>query len=225
MLVAAHTVVSVAQGALITTLTEYTPGLGDVVATDLANSNQITFASISESGYIPTDGGSAITALVDGAADSYVSENFSVQDGTFSVLITFDTSVNVDGYDITQINTFAGNVGHWGTKLQTYDVYYSSVGSAGFFFLVSVDVAAGAVLTNADYLKVSITDSLAAPLAIGVDALRFDIKPNNDGALLNAHYREFDIFGVPTPTPIPEPSTYLMLTLGGALLYRKLRRK
>ena len=145
-------------------------------------------------------------------------------DGGSSVLITFDTSVNTFGYDITKIFTVAGwSTGLGGRSNQGYGITLTFVDNSTAVLLAKQTWEA-----NSDpasyYTTVNFTSGDTALNADGVTAsgvksitfTNFDTSraPNNLLIL-----REFDIEGFAT---IPEPTTSLLALLGlGGLLRRR----
>ncbi|MBL7076228.1 MAG: hypothetical protein ISS31_02045 [Kiritimatiellae bacterium] len=91
-------------------------------------------------------------------------------DGQFPATVTLnlDVTTNVDGYDITEINSIAG----WEGGVQAHQVMtveYSVAGDAGFTSLGTF-INTNAVAT--EYSRISLTDTTGY-LAKGVDALKF----------------------------------------------------
>lgn len=212
---------STSMGAIVQTLTGGWT-LSDISATDLADSSSDTFDNITIGGYYATNGASLdAMELVDGGYDAFINEASASADGAYTVTITFDTSTNTLGYDITAIDTYAGVSGHWGTKLQTHDIYMSLVGDESFDLLYSLDVEVADIVTDGYPLKVTLTEDSAAFLASGVDAIRFAVSETHDPANLDAFYHEFDVSGSPT---VPEPATMGLLA-AGAMLSALQRRK
>jgi hypothetical protein len=122
-------------------------------------------------------------------------------DGT-SVTYVLDTDSNIFGYDIHSIDTF----GHWDTGRDRQDITieYSRVSDPLTFF----HLASYSFNPSSRFSRVSTTpDAGGSSLAAEVASLRFSF-PNQEASA--AGYREIDVFG----TPIPEPSTSLLLGLG-----------
>ncbi len=129
----------------------------------------------------------------DDAADS----GEVTMDSGSSVTLTFDTSVNTNGYDITGIDTYFG----WDT---------SSGGRANQGYEMVIDYVDGASATLAGpehwasnspvafyWTKVSFSEAAGGLLASGVESVTFNIAEEaNAGGVVVA--REIDIFGSPT---------------------------
>lgn len=125
------------------------------------------------------------------------------------------TGANGLGFDITEIQSIAAWQGA-GFSNQFYTVSVRFVGAATFTTLTTVDYQPFPALpaNNGGSTKVNITDTTGV-LAGGVEAIRFDILDtisNNGGGTV---FREIDVFGVAS---IPEPSTALLIGLGGLAL-------
>jgi len=129
-----------------------------------------------------------------------------------------------DGYDITEIRSYAG----WnsiGNSDQSYellfrigvDPVFQSQGTFNFDeTLAPIPVAGGStefVLGNSSGL-----------IGTNVNAVRF-VFPNVNASLTGV-YRELDVFGVATTTVIPEPSSFALVAVGlvGMISRRKRNR-
>jgi hypothetical protein len=136
-------------------------------------------------------------------------------DGTWTSTFTLDVSLSPAGYDITQIDTIAGWVGS--RSGQTYELFYSVVGDAGFTSLGTFTIADPGTGST----RISLTDNTGT-IATGVDAVQFSFTPTSTEDV----YREIDVFGIPSAV-VPEPGTgVLLMGLASiALLARRQRRR
>ena len=122
----------------------------------------------------------------------------------FPAVVTYnlDTSIAVDGYEITSIATFFG----WATQSrlqchQNYTVEISLVGSAAYTLLATVDYDPfpDGKFEGAYESKVEIVEDVTGLLASGVDSIRFTFS--DPGGTLGAGYvigsviREIDVVG------------------------------
>ncbi|MDB4673240.1 carbohydrate-binding protein [Verrucomicrobiales bacterium] len=122
---------------------------------------------------------------------------------TSTVTVTFDTSENAGGFDVTGITTcFGWNPAGGGRSNQGYEILVTYVDG-------TVESIAGPQHwepnedPSAFWTTVSFVPSEQGFLASGVKSVTFDITDNgNAGATLVA--REFDIFGTPTNSALDE---------------------
>ncbi|MGD7654300.1 MAG: right-handed parallel beta-helix repeat-containing protein [Verrucomicrobiales bacterium] len=125
-----------------------------------------------------------------------------------TITVTFDTSVNLHGYDITQINTcFGWNTTNGGRSNQGYAVRFEYLDGS----ISEIPSQHWEPNSPASYwTTVSITDALGGTLASGVKAVTFDIthNANANGVLIG---REFDIEGTPTAAPLTGFNAWLEL--------------
>jgi len=151
----------------------------------------------------------------------------------YSITYTLDTSVNALGYDITEIQSIHGWTSNSGNqKNQNYQVFVSTVGDGGFTG-TALQGTGGTLLATVAYLpftesnvtastKVNITEDASGILASGVDQIRFIYTvPSPAGNNPAPTIREVDVFG--SATVVPEPSSMLLVGLGGMLLLRRRR--
>jgi len=123
-----------------------------------------------------------------------------------------DTSTNTAGYDITNINTYAG----WrdgGRDAQDYSIFYATVTDPlTFLALINYNPTLGCPSWGCDASDsaVFLSDD-SGILVSGVASLRFNFDQTENGYV---GYREIDVIG--TASAVPEPST--MLLLGVALV-------
>lgn len=121
-----------------------------------------------------------------------------------------DTLSNPYGYDITNINTYAG----WrdgGRDAQDYSIFYSTVEAPlTFLTLVNYDPVEGCPSwgCTASDSAVYLSDD-SGVLASGVASIQFRFENTENGYV---GYRELDVIG--NRTSVPEPATMLLLSLG-----------
>ncbi|MDF7825993.1 PKD domain-containing protein [Pontiellaceae bacterium B12227] len=174
---------------------------------DLANTNQASFLSIDDN-----NGGIVVAQVAninDGATGTSANDGNQVAlEAEDSFTITFDTSVNTFGYDITNINTYAAwETGGGGRANQGYDVTVTYVDNSTEL------VSSGTYEPNTSPVN-SWTAVYMTPkagndvIASGVKAITFsNFDEYADGATPTdvITYREFDVLGTPTaPTEIGE---------------------
>ena len=143
---------------------------------------------------------------------------------TGSVLtFTFDLTNASFGYDLASVVSLSGVGDGQFTRLnQRYTLAYSTY-VAPDTFTDLVTVSTSLAQTNNAEIQVTVSDSLAAPIALNMAKLRitFNAAQVADGAM----YREFDINGLASTIPIPEPSSMFLLAVGGLFLCRRSRRR
>ena len=206
-----------ADSAIITTFSSgsaFTVSSSDLLQTDLT--------SVSFSGSFNVCCGTE-PVLRDGANPNTLPDNFGsgpintaatiLIGSTSNVTYLLDTVANVFGYTITSIDTF----GHWdeGRDRQNILIEFSTVAAPGTFSSIasySFDPTLGQ-----NFSRVRVTPNVSF-LATSVAALRFSF-PNQEN--FAGGYRELDVFG----TPVPEPSTGLLVAMGLAGLGLRGRRQ
>ncbi len=210
---------------IVSCVQQLTPSSITVSATDLANQGQSTFLSISAT----SDGlyGGNVNNLNDGLKYGTQGQGSTQGADAFSAggtcTITFNTSVNTAGYNITEIQTFAwwypANAG-----LQNYDVAYSTVSNPTFVALISTGTQGSATFSSSQAeTQVTIVDSLGAVLATGVKALQFTF--HTPAGSTNSNMGEIDVFGTATQTPEPGTLALLAAGLAGLLCYAWRKRR
>lgn len=205
-----------------------TPGAADLnpSSTDLVNQGQPTLASPYTSSTTPNFGAGTVN---NGKAARNTADCafYRTTNKAFPATLVFNLNVssNTLGYNITQIDSFAGWDGG-GTQTQAnqkFTVEYSVVGSDTWTPLASVDYNPFSN-TNSNtpaYSQCIITDYDSGVLASGVDALRFiynepTISGGGNGGLV---LQEIDIHGVPTSTSKPSgPDANAPLIVGSAIV-------
>ena len=196
---ATHFTFSQAQGSGVNTTDPFPTGFTPASTTDLANSNQPTFSGISD---VDTDGrdDNAVARLFDGVAG--VGDGAEVFFNAGTVTVNFDVSTNVDGYDITGINTYAAwETSRGGRSDQEYTLTAILVDGS------EKEIASGTHYDNREsnpnengevnvWTEVKFDDPTGA-IQKRVRALRFDFtdEANAGGPVA---YTEFDINGVPS---------------------------
>ncbi len=162
--------------------------LSNVSTNDYINDGQKTFLSEIQSP-VPDAGASGFN---DGSIDgAYLAAVQLPATNTF----TFDTSINTNGYSITEITTLAGAAtGGANLANQKYEVWISEVGSSAFTLLESVEhVPFTSGIAGAT--KVSIANSTGV-LAARVDQIRFVFLEDGQsfGSADGTVYQEIDIY-------------------------------
>jgi hypothetical protein len=198
-----------------------------VSGSDLANAGSPTFSSIAIADPADRAFSSHESMLVDGGVYDANGHGNTVATltpaaGGAVVTITLDTGTNTLGYDITSIVSLTGT--GQSRAQQSYDVHVSQVGSGGFgpspLFSVRPDLPGNVDLAEGE-VQVTTTDT-GGTLATGVDHLQitfFDVGTVEPEMM----YREFDVFGA--PTPVPEPASLGLLASGGLGLLAGRRRR
>jgi len=204
-----------------------TPGAADLKpsSTDLVNQGQPTLASPYTSSTTPNFGAGTVN---NGKAARTTSDCafYRTSNKVFPATLVFNLNVssNTLGYNITQIDSFAGWDGG-GTQTQAnqkFTVEYSVVGSDTWTSLASVDFNPFSN-TNSNtpaYSQCIIADYDSGILASGVDALRFvyDDPTISGGANGGTVLQEIDIHGVPTSTSKPSTPDVSAPTLVGSAI-------
>jgi hypothetical protein len=177
-----------------------------VSSVDLVNAGQSTLLLASTSG--TTAFGSAFSAVNDGTAGDGI--NYNIADGYaatasgYTITFDLDTSVNILGYDISSIATFAGWQSYRAN--QSYEIFYRTVGN-GYQSLTSVNYLPAVSSGFNNGTRVALTDD-SGFIITGVDSIQFSI--NRPAGVTETIFREFDISGIAT---IPEPTTYMLVLL------------
>lgn len=186
-----------------------------VAANDLINQGQPSFLNAVTTDFSPFSGASTDNLNNGTIGVSRSNQEIAYDlDGTWTTTFFLNLSVAPLGYDITQINTFAG----WSTVdyEQHYEVLFSSLGDASFWSLGTfayfppIEGALNSTL-------IEITDS-SGVLANGVDAIRFNFLPTPTGG---GAMREIDVFGY---TTVPEPSSAALILFSCMGLWQRRKR-
>ncbi len=198
------------SGALLTSTTNNASEVFfSTSAVDLINVGTATLASEVHSGYLSYVGVAPISALNNGSV-GFVSTvgglatvafdgdplGFFV-DGNWTSTYHLNLNSAPLGYRMTEVRTIAG--WSFGRGSQKLEVLVSYINDSSFISLgtFSVDSLAGGSS------QITLTDSTGT-IAIGVDAIRFNIMiPTNPGTQ-ETTYRELDVFGsaIPDNTPV-----------------------
>ncbi len=178
-------------------------------------------------------GGSNTAALTDNThgADSSLPAAAYDPDGTWTSTYTFDTTVNTAGYDLVQVDTFAG----WTTARsdQKYELFYSTVSapstfiSLGVFHNYLVEEGFGPSYPSASntstHTKLS---SSGGAIVSNMKSLRFNVMVVDSSSISpnpETVFREWQAFG--SPTPVPESATGGLLLIGMAAALRRRTRR
>ena len=211
--------ISMLQGAVVVnyavaaTQTGYT-----VSSTDLINLGQATFSSQTTSEF--TAGGGDPSYLNDGnlGTASVIDPGTTYSSTAFSTTFNLDLTTNTLGYNITNINVYAG----WTLYQyynQAFDASYSTVSapttwiSLGAFTNLLDTGGAGTSFT-------SLTNDVGGAFATNVAAIKFNFY--NLYAGHTAVYREVDVLGA---AAVPEPATWALLafSLTSVMVLRRRR--
>ena len=101
----------------------------DVLGTDLANNDQPTFLSATDT--VANGGGGPVAVINDGTSGPNNDSGFRGYQSPNFLRINLNTTLNPQGYDITGITSFAGHP-DWRAS-QDYDVSLALVGDPGVF--------------------------------------------------------------------------------------------
>lgn len=145
------------------------------------------------------------------------------------VVMTFDLTGSVTGYDITSITSIAGWIVNRDIHAdQNYTVSVSFVGDSAYIPLTltgAFDVVSGGSIVYAPFntsgsgaSKVTITDNSSGVIASGVDSIRFNFF------VPSTVFQEIDVLGVASGA-IPEPSSSALLLGFGATALVIMRRR
>jgi pimeloyl-ACP methyl ester carboxylesterase len=176
----------------------------DASSTDLINAGASTLSSATyPAGLFDLDN------ISDGAASGTTGDAtyYRVSDLPAAATFMLDTSINTDGYDITNITTIAGWVQNGsGLANQNYEVWVSTTDNTNFSLLHTVEYlpfTSSNLNGNAASTKVELSAG-GNVLAFGVDAIRFVFLDDGEsfGSANGVVYQEIDVF---TSTPILEP--------------------
>jgi hypothetical protein len=191
-------------------------------STDLINDGQPSLLSESFSdftvGFAPGIGPGDPSVLNNGligGVDDYTQVAFEESQTGYQVDYILDTSTNIFGYEITEIQTIIA-WSHPSRVGQRITVLYSVVGDASYTSLGEFTLPRPTE-TGSYSTRMTLTDS-SGTIATNVDALRFML-----GGLagLGQMYREIDVFGA--AVPVPEPAAAGLLAIGLIGLRRRRR--
>jgi hypothetical protein len=160
----------------------------NISLTDLANSDQGTFSSI-------TGVASNIT-LVSGVQEGpYVDHGANVNSGE-ETIINLDLSTNTNGYDISSLYLAFGNKNSG--DMRNYDVYFSSVASVDYTLVTSIANVGSATgsWSSANWGDDTITPTTESFIALNVDAIK--IVWNAANSFLSYKVWEVDVSGSPS---------------------------
>ena len=200
--------------------------------TDLINAGQTSLSSAVVS---PSLGAFPGTGINDGVYSNTAANNtFFQSPGNFPATATYtlDTTTNTLGYDVTSIGSFIGWQGNSSQAQanQTYTVEVSTVGSAAFSLLTTVNFTPFPA-TNGTNMesRVVITEDVTGVLASGVDQIRFTFAdPGAGGAFPGTVVREIDVIGSatsPASASAPEPSSIALAVLATMAYFPCMRRR
>lgn len=191
----------------------------NISANDLVNTGQPTLSNVTSTAAAFTP--YTLDGLHDGGAVLSAGGGFWYTNATI-VTFTLNTSANPLGYDISSVRNIQGFTVDAGLYAnQSFDILYSTV-SDPLTFLPLATISYQPFLasdTPGGSTMVTLTNTTGV-LATHVAALQLNI-PLNPGPSdsQTGVFREFDVFG----EPVPEPSMFVLLSLGGLLLWRRKR--
>ena len=202
---------SPASAEIIQSVANASFGSLPVSATDLANDDQPSFASITAT---PGVFGGNSTYLVDGTMSlpGNTDINFTPPNGS---VVTIQLSAGPGsnsplGYDISSIVTTTGFI--IDRAVQNYDVAYETVGGVWNSLPSVVNLGTEGF---SDEVQVTTQDNSNPWIATGVEALKFTFHDAGSPAVYStAVYQEIDVNGRATPSSVPEPGTLALLASG-----------
>ena len=176
--------------------------VADVSNSDLVNSGSSALSSVAFS-QAPRFGPRAHNDGAMGAAAEKADITFWMNakaGDTYSITYTLNTTTNTLGYDIHTIQTIHGWDSNSGfQKNQNYTVEVSSVGSAYFTKVTTVEFEPFSNTDTIGSSRVNISETATGVLAKGVDQIRFTYTVQADpGAQPSPTIREIDVFGAAT---------------------------
>jgi len=219
-----------AVNAVVTNATQSNASQTFFVAstTDLMNSNQSTFLSITGSDSMTFGGGAGgLPALNNGqtGALNEIGQAALAPDQTGftgTITLNLNISVNTFGYEILAVQSIAA----WDAirSNQTYELFYATVS------LPSNYISLGTVSTNLGFVggatRVSFFDSAQTGIAIasGVSSLRlnYSVADFANQVSESTAFREIDVIGVAS---VPEPGTSTLLIAATAVMLARFRRR
>jgi len=214
-------IAAVASAEIVATPTSGTYGTLAVSGTDLANSNQPSFVSITP--MVGNWGNGGTSYLVDGTVNPNPNADQNQFAAVNGAVVTIQLSAGTGsnsplGYDISSIVTTTGN---WTARqIQSYDLAYETMGGT-WVSLPSV-VNLGTESNNGSVQVAIYEDNPSVSwIATGVQAIRFTFHNASvpPAAYGEAVYQEIDVFGRATPTPEPGMLVLLATGLAGLLAY------
>ncbi len=158
---------------------------------DLSNSNEPTFGSISVTGaYTDQNAPIGLNGLFDGSlTNGQGSVNYSSQSYVFypndpstgvpttpTVTLTFNTGTNTAGYDVTKIQSFTIGAAYW--VQQSYTVYYSTVANPSTFVQLYGTGVLGANTQGSVLVTTQDSGGTGAAMVTNVKALEFTFNMN-----------------------------------------------
>lgn len=157
----------------------------DLLQTSVSSASNNLTLNAGENG---AAGGNTPAVLINGVFGT-ADRTQSVVIASGSITYNLDTSVNVFGYDITNINTYAGWA-DYNRGSQSYTVSYSRIGDADFTDLATVTLNHDGFTQE----KYSIMRNDTGILASRVDSIRFTFPLQEFSGV---GYKEIDVFGSP----------------------------
>jgi len=210
-----------------------------IVAVGTSNANLDAYSSEILANDLLTGLSPAVTGSMqfdtDGVYDgAYVSASGATNGGNSymnppPIVMTFDLTGSVTGYDITSITSIAGwNANRNIHASQKYTVSVSFIGDSAYVPLNltgAFDVVTGESISYYPFgssgsgaSKVTITENVSGVIASGVDGIRFNF-------MVDSVFQEIDVLGVATVATVPEPATSALLIGIGATALVIMRRR
>ena len=209
-----------------------------IVAVGTSNANLDAYSSEILTNDLLTGLSPAVTGNMqfdtDGVYDGvYVSASSAPTGGNsymnpYPIVMTFDLTGSVTGYDLTSITSIAGwNANRNIHASQNYTVSVSFIGDSAYIPLTltgAFDVVSGGSIVYYPFTsagsgasKVTITENSGGVIASGVDGIRFNF-------MVDSVFQEIDVLGVASAAAIPEPSAAALLLGFGATALVIMRR-